>query len=120
MSALGSSRPAHKGLCYPLARAPAAEELGQPRRSKPVGRDRCEKGEHGLVFAQVDVRHLLEETNVPTGGGAVVLLRPFVSEEKRQLEGLDKADELELRRGRKRLGDVASAQGSAKAHVGRA
>jgi hypothetical protein len=81
-------RPTHKSLGDPLARAPAAEELGEGRSSEAVGRNRRQEGEHSLVLAQVDVRHLLEEADMPAGGGAVVLFGLLVSEEERQLEGL--------------------------------
>jgi hypothetical protein len=66
--------PAHKRLTGTFARAPATEELRQSHRGEPVGGDCRQEGEHGLVFAQVDVRDLLEEADVPSGGCALVLL----------------------------------------------
>jgi hypothetical protein len=74
------------GLGDPLARPPAAEELGKRRSGEAVHRNRAEQRQYGLTFAHLDVRHLLEEADVPAGGGALVLLRLLVSKEKGELE----------------------------------
>jgi hypothetical protein len=77
-----TSRPSDKRISNPLARPPATEKLRERPSSQAVGGNRRQEGEHSLVFAQVDVRHLLEEADVPAGGGAVVLLRLPESEKE--------------------------------------
>jgi hypothetical protein len=91
------TRPTDKSLSDPLARSPAAKELGKRRSGQRVGRDRSEEGKHGLALAEVDVRHLLQEADVPASGGAAVLLGLFVGEEECQLERFRQCDELNLR-----------------------
>ena len=94
---MSRARPADKSLGDPFARAPATEEFGERCGGEAGSRNRRQQGEHGLVLAQVDVRHLLEEANMPAGGGAVVLFGLTVCQEQRQLERVCQRDELKLR-----------------------
>jgi hypothetical protein len=57
---------------------------------------------------------------MPARRRAAVLLRLIVYQQQRELERLRQPDELELRRCRKRLTDVAAIEGSTEAHVSRA
>jgi len=63
-----------------------AEELSEGVSGEAVRRNRRKEDEHRHVLAEVDVRHLLEEADMPASGGALVFLRLLVSEEERQLE----------------------------------
>ena len=63
-----------------FVRAPPAEKLGQGGSGEPVSWDRAEEGEHRHTFAEVDVRHLVRETNMPATGCPLVLLRLKISE----------------------------------------
>ena len=55
-----------------LEPSPPAEKLCESRSSEAVGRNCRQECEHSLVFAQIDVRHLLKEADVPAGGGAIL------------------------------------------------
>jgi hypothetical protein len=67
--------PRDKGLCYSLTGSSATEELGERRGPEAVRRDRGKKGKDGEALAELDVLRFLDETDMPAGGGAVVLLR---------------------------------------------
>ena len=72
-----------------------AQKLRQRTRSEPVRRDRGEEGEHGQALAQVDLRDLLRETQMPACRRPLVLLRLTVGEEECAAERLRQGDELE-------------------------
>ena len=81
-------RPANKSLGDSLAGSPPAEKLGQGGSGEPVSWDRAEEGEHRLALAEVDVRDLLREADVPANRSPLVLLRLAVGEEQGELEGV--------------------------------
>lgn len=58
-------RPADKGHGDSPAGMSPAKEFGESCSSEPVDGDRGEEGEHRQALAEVDVRGLLGQTNVP-------------------------------------------------------
>jgi hypothetical protein len=116
-SPLSLSRPGDKYLTGPLEAPPSTEELCQGDRSKSVGWDRGEQNEHCLALSDVDVLRLVDKPEMPAKRSPLVLRQLSVGQQERELEGFCQADELKLRRGRQRFGDVPTIQRSAEAVV---
>jgi hypothetical protein len=117
---LRPSRPGDKYLTSPLEALPSTEELCQRGRSQSVGRDRGEQNEYRLALSEVDVLRLVDKPEMPAKRSPLVLRQLSVGQQERELEGFCQADELELRRGRQRLGDIPAIERSAEAVVSRA
>jgi pimeloyl-ACP methyl ester carboxylesterase len=61
-----------------------------------------------LALSDIDVLRLVDKAEMPAKRSPLVLRQLTVGQQERELEGFCQADELELRRGRQRFGDVPS------------
>ena len=87
-SLLRLRRPSHKRLGDSLTGTSPTKELGEGGGGHAVGGDRGEEREHRKALAEVDMRDLLREANMPASRRPLVLLRLTVGEEQRELERL--------------------------------
>jgi hypothetical protein len=111
---------ANKNFARLLESAPSAQEFCQRGGSQSVGRDRGEQNEYRLALSDVDVPRFVDKPDMPAKRSPLELRQLSVGQQEREFEGFCQADELELRRGRQRFGDVPMIERSAETMVGRA
>jgi hypothetical protein len=92
------------------------KEISLTRRRR-VARDESQEGKDRLALPHLHLRNLPHEACVPTKRRPLVLRRVTISEEQGELKCFNEPDDLDLRSGGERFGDIPTIERSAEAHV---